>query len=51
MNYVGPWMLVVMNLPYSIKNWNRAGLKPSDPRFEIAGVLPSWMQEVKMKFK
>lgn len=31
---------VVMNPPYSIKNWNRAGLKPSDPRFEIAGVLP-----------
>lgn len=31
---------VVMNPPYSIKNWNRARLKPSDPRFEIAGVLP-----------
>ncbi|MBJ8325858.1 type I restriction-modification system subunit M [Streptococcus pacificus] len=31
---------VVMNPPYSIKNWNRSGLKPSDPRFEIAGVLP-----------
>ena len=31
---------VVMNPPYSTKNWNRAGLKPSDPRFEIAGVLP-----------
>ncbi|MBS4750635.1 type I restriction-modification system subunit M [Carnobacteriaceae bacterium zg-ZUI78] len=31
---------VVMNPPYSIKNWNRYGLKPSDPRFEIAGVLP-----------
>lgn len=31
---------VVMNPPYSIKNWNRAGLKSSDPRFEIAGVLP-----------
>ncbi|PIT54501.1 type I restriction-modification system subunit M [Snodgrassella alvi] len=31
---------VVMNPPYSVKNWNRAGLKVSDPRFEIAGVLP-----------
>lgn len=31
---------VVMNPPYSAKNWNRAGLKVSDPRFEIAGVLP-----------
>ncbi|HZW68691.1 MAG TPA: type I restriction-modification system subunit M [Pseudogracilibacillus sp.] len=31
---------VVMNPPYSIKNWNREGLKVSDPRFEIAGVLP-----------
>lgn len=31
---------VVMNPPYSVKNWNRSGLKPSDPRFEIAGVLP-----------
>lgn len=31
---------VVMNPPYSVKNWNRAGLKISDPRFEIAGVLP-----------
>lgn len=31
---------VVMNPPYSVKNWNRSGLKLSDPRFEIAGVLP-----------
>lgn len=31
---------VVMNPPYSVKNWNREGLKVSDPRFEIAGVLP-----------
>ncbi|NEW09400.1 type I restriction-modification system subunit M [Paenibacillus sp. SYP-B3998] len=31
---------VVMNPPYSAKNWNRANLKVSDPRFEIAGVLP-----------
>ncbi|MDO5726275.1 MAG: type I restriction-modification system subunit M [Tissierellia bacterium] len=31
---------VVMNPPYSLKNWNRAGLKVSDPRFELAGVLP-----------
>ncbi|MED4313301.1 type I restriction-modification system subunit M [Heyndrickxia coagulans] len=31
---------VVMNPPYSAKNWNRAGLKVSDPRFEVAGVLP-----------
>lgn len=31
---------VVMNPPYSLKNWNRADLKISDPRFEIAGVLP-----------
>lgn len=31
---------VVMNPPYSVKNWNKAGLKVSDPRFEIAGVLP-----------
>lgn len=31
---------VVMNPPYSVKNWNRSGLKISDPRFEIAGVLP-----------
>ena len=29
-----------MNPPYSVKNWNRTGLKVSDPRFEIAGVLP-----------
>ncbi len=31
---------VVMNPPYSVKNWNREGLKVSDSRFEIAGVLP-----------
>jgi len=31
---------VVMNPPYSAKNWNKAGLKVSDPRFEIASVLP-----------
>lgn len=31
---------VVMNPPYSAKNWNKASLKVSDPRFEIAGVLP-----------
>lgn len=31
---------VVMNPPYSAKNWNRAGLKVSDPRFEMTGVLP-----------
>lgn len=31
---------VVMNPPYSVKNWNKHNLKVSDPRFEIAGVLP-----------
>ena len=31
---------VVMNPPYSVKNWNREDLKVSDPRFEVAGVLP-----------
>jgi type I restriction enzyme M protein len=31
---------VVMNPPYSIKNWNRADLRVSDPRFEIGGALP-----------
>ncbi len=31
---------VVMNPPYSLKNWNRSELKVSDPRFEVAGVLP-----------
>lgn len=31
---------VVMNPPYSAKNWNRFGLKVSDPRFQVAGVLP-----------
>ncbi|MFP3749933.1 type I restriction-modification system subunit M [Bacillus altitudinis] len=31
---------VVMNPPYSIKKWNKSNLKISDPRFEVAGVLP-----------
>ncbi len=31
---------VVMNPPYSLKDWNKAGLKISDPRCEIAGTLP-----------
>ncbi|EAH4445443.1 TPA: type I restriction-modification system subunit M [Listeria innocua] len=31
---------VVMNPPYSLSNWNKSNLKVSDPRFEIAGVLP-----------
>lgn len=31
---------VVMNPPYSAKYWNKSELKVSDPRFEIAGVLP-----------
>ncbi|SEL05426.1 type I restriction enzyme M protein [Carnobacterium iners] len=31
---------VVMNPPYSVKNWNKSNLKISDPRFEVAGVLP-----------
>jgi len=31
---------VVMNPPYSVKNWNKAGLKVTDPRFEIGGALP-----------
>lgn len=31
---------VVMNPPYSVKGWNRFDLTPSDPRFEVAGVLP-----------
>ncbi|NRT75147.1 type I restriction-modification system subunit M [Clostridium beijerinckii] len=31
---------VVMNPPYSASNWNKAELKVSDPRFEIAGALP-----------
>ena len=31
---------VVMNPPYSVSNWNKEGLKVSDPRFEIAGTLP-----------
>src|SRR5699024_4554750 len=30
---------VVMNPPYSVKNWNQEGLKVTDRRFEIAGVL------------
>lgn len=31
---------VVMNPPYSLKDWNQVGLKVSDPRFELASVLP-----------
>lgn len=31
---------IVMNPPYSLNGWNKAGLKTTDPRFEIAGVLP-----------
>jgi type I restriction enzyme M protein len=31
---------VVMNPPYSAKNWNKTALKVTDPRFMIAGVLP-----------
>jgi len=31
---------VVMNPPYSYHPWNKSGLKASDPRFHIAGVLP-----------
>lgn len=31
---------VVMNPPYSTKNWNKSELKITDPRFMIAGVLP-----------
>ncbi|HLS67041.1 MAG TPA: type I restriction-modification system subunit M, partial [Pseudogracilibacillus sp.] len=31
---------VVMNPPYSLKNWNEHDLRVTDPRFEIAGVLP-----------
>ncbi|EHI69135.1 N-6 DNA methylase [Streptococcus ictaluri] len=31
---------VVMNPPYSVKNWNRSNLKVSDPRFEMVGTLP-----------
>ena len=32
---------VVMNPPYSLKNWNNSGIKGSDPRFEfVDGVLP-----------
>lgn len=31
---------VVMNPPYSLKNWNTKPLTVSDPRFEMAGVLP-----------
>ncbi|WP_315984964.1 N-6 DNA methylase [Listeria immobilis] len=31
---------VVMNPPYSLANWNKSSLKVSDPRFEVAGVLP-----------
>src|SRR5699024_4805683 len=31
---------VVMNPPYSVKKWNRSGLKVSDPRNEMAEDLP-----------
>lgn len=31
---------VVMNPPYSQKNWNKEGLTNSDPRFEFVGTLP-----------
>lgn len=31
---------VVMNPPYSLSKWNKAGLKVSDPRFEAYGCLP-----------
>lgn len=31
---------VVMNPPYSAKNWNRYDLTVSDPRFSFAGALP-----------
>ncbi|MEK4629000.1 type I restriction-modification system subunit M [Solibacillus sp. FSL R7-0682] len=31
---------VVMNPPYSAKKWNKSNLKVSDPRFEVAGILP-----------
>ncbi|MCR8969088.1 type I restriction-modification system subunit M [Facklamia sp. 7083-14-GEN3] len=31
---------VVMNPPYSVKGWNRFDLTVSDPRFEVAGILP-----------
>ncbi len=31
---------VVMNPPYSLKNWNKFDLKFTDPRFEMVGVLP-----------
>ncbi len=32
---------IVMNPPYSAKNWNRSGLKGTDPRFEyLGGILP-----------
>ena len=31
---------VVMNPPYSLKDWNKKELTVSDPRFEMAGTLP-----------
>ena len=31
---------VVMNPPYSLKNWNKEPLTVSDPRFEMVGTLP-----------
>lgn len=31
---------IVMNPPYSLKNWNREGLTVSDPRFSFVGSMP-----------
>ena len=31
---------VVMNPPYSLKNWNSEGLNLSDPRFSFVGAMP-----------
>ena len=32
---------VVMNPPYSLKNWNKSGIRKTDPRFEyIGGLMP-----------
>lgn len=31
---------VVMNSPYSLKNWNSEGLTLSDPRFSFVGAMP-----------
>lgn len=41
---------VVMNPPYSLANWNKSNLKVSDPRFEIAGVLPPDSKETLLFF-